>query len=140
MYALLRNPNALYTSKALGIALPSSSFRSCLPDELLSIADALPTATHAFAFSILTALFFPPCRETICRCCLFWARTDNGFEFLQMAHSCPAMLATSDYSIARIACADMSKGVFDWLDIFSACLGAAIAYSTLIWHVYESEG
>ena len=137
VYLFSRDTKELYIIQAFHI--PLISIRSFFPDNLKLVTASLPTATHAFALSLLTAPLLRSWQHPVGCACLFWACTDTIFEFLQLAHSCPSALARSGDAFSAITCAYIINGTFTWLDVFSIWLGAAIAYWTLGWLISESE-
>jgi hypothetical protein len=137
VYLFFRDTRELYIIEAFHI--PLISFRSLLPDNLKLVTASLPTATHAFALSLLTAPLLRSRRHPVGLACLLWACIDTAFEFLQLAHSCPSALSRSGDAFSAVACAYIANGTFAWLDVFSIWLGAAMAYWTLSWLVSESE-
>jgi hypothetical protein len=137
VYLFFRDTRELYIIEAFHI--PPIYIRSFLPHNLKLVTASLPTATHAFALSILTAPLLRSRRHPVGWACLFWACTDTAFEFLQLAHSCPSALSRSGNAFSAVTCAYIANGTFAWLDVFSICLGATMAYWTLGWLVSKSE-
>jgi hypothetical protein len=137
VYLFFRDPRDLYILNAFHIS--PVSIPSLLPDHLKPVTASLPTATHAFALSLLTAPLLRSRRHPVGWACLFWACTDSAFEFLQLAHSCPSALFRSGDAFSAVTCAYIAHGTFAWIDVFSIWLGAAMAYWTLGWLVSESE-
>jgi hypothetical protein len=131
VYLFIRGPETLYVDRTLAAPSSSLGFRLDVPHQVRAAVACLPTGAHAFAFSLLTAPLLPPSRRAIWRACLFWACIDSGFEFLQAAHSCPFGLSAIENSLVRIACAYVSNGSFDWLDIASIWTGAGLAFLAL---------
>jgi hypothetical protein len=131
VYLLVRGPETLYIIRTIVGPSFSPGFRLGMPHQVRSAVTSLPTAAHAFAFSLLTAPLLPRGRRAIWHACLFWACIDSGFEFLQAAHSCPFGLSAGDNILVRVACAYVSNGAFDWLDIASIWTGAGLAFLAL---------
>jgi hypothetical protein len=136
VYLFSRNTKELYITQYF---IPIISLRSFFPDNLKLVTDSLPTATHAFALSLLTAPLLRSWQHPVGWACLFWACTDTVFEFLQLIHSCPSALSRNADAFSAVTCAYITNGTFTWLDIFSIWLGATMAYGTLCWLISESE-
>jgi len=116
VYLFSRETKELYIIQAFHI--PLTSLQSFFPDNLKTVTASLPTATHVFALSLLTAPLLRSRQHPVGWACLFWACTDTVFEFLQLAHSCPSALARSGDAFSAITCAYITNGTFAWLDVF----------------------
>jgi hypothetical protein len=137
VYLFSRDIKELYIIKAFYI--PFISLPSLFPDNLELVTASLPTTTHAFALSLLTAPLLWSRQHPVGWACLFWACTDTVFEFLQLPGACPSALSHSSDAFSAVTCAYIANGTFAWLDVFSVWLGAAMAYWTLGWLAFESE-
>jgi hypothetical protein len=131
LYLFVRGPETLYIARIIEGPSFALGLRLGIPHQLTNVVGSLPTAIHAFSFSLITALLLHPSRHTIWRACLYWACIDSGFEFLQSVHSCPFGLSMVDNAFVRIACAYVSNGSFDWLDIASIWIGAGMSFLAL---------
>lgn len=133
-YVVFRNPEALYINKYLHFNdfLPKLSY--IVPRESNLITGAMPTAIHVFSFSILTAMSLPFTKGNIISACILWLVVNTGFEAIQIINSCPSIIQ-ADNLLSNLLCAYITNGIFDWLDIASAILGAISAYILLQSHL-----
>lgn len=129
VYLFARNAGMLYLCRGSSIPLLCLA-RAGSPHHLSGLVATLPTALHVLAFSVMTAPLLRS-RYAIGVACLLWVCVDSGFEFLQIAKSCPFGLSALDNPLANLTCAYIVNGSFDWMDIASAWFGAGIAYVAL---------
>lgn len=130
VYAFVRGPQTLFVAGLVDGGASLHGVRLSFADELLGSVAALPTAVHAFAFSLATAALLGRTRAAIGIACLFWITVDGGLEFLQAVPSCPPALREAESLVARAACAYISNGTFDCLDLASIAAGSAAAFLT----------
>ena len=140
IYIFFRDPQKLYLANHL--LLPDQSEASLVnlfPSWISWLTDSLPTAIHAFAFSLFTALIFRLNTSTIAISCVAWLVIDWVFELLQIFKPTSCLFSFNDGGIGGLFCGYIAYGVFDWNDMFSIFVGCILAYLTL-WHLAKHSG
>lgn len=128
VYALDRPADSTPLSSALG-ALP------LWPDFSFGrLGDQLPTFAHAFAFSVLTAVWPGPSWRA--KACLAWLATNVVFELgqhVEVARTIAALLPPALERVALVGALEsyFRNGTFDIWDLISIGVGAAAAYVLL---------
>ena len=97
----------------------------------------LPTFTHTFGFSLLTAVVLRPSRWAAVAGCLLWWITGSLLEVAQsnamaswIARNLPIWFA--DWPVLDNAANYFLAGAFDPLDLLSIFLGALVAWIVLL--------
>lgn len=124
-YVFIRGPRTLQVLQSIP-DLPLTALRLRLPPTLLTIASSLPSATHAFALSVLTGLVLPASRSFILPACAFWGTVDTAFELLQGDASFISRM-TENRAAVSVIHAYFSNGVFDSCDVAGIWIGTAVA-------------
>jgi hypothetical protein len=131
-YFCVRDLDSLFLLQL--VAPPSllpPGLRLAVPRALTSALGSLPSATHAFALSLMTAPLLCPSRHAVVGACALWACVDIVFELFQATDPCSAAWTMTDNGLVRMACAYASRGTFDRLDVISIVAGASRAFVTL---------
>jgi len=129
VYVFIRGPETLYVLQWFG-DLPRLAPWVHASGDLRALVSMLPSATHAFAFSLLTALLLQPGRYAVIHACLLWGIIDSAFECLQAGKSFLGAHG-ADELLPRVAHAYIANGVFDWFDIGAIWIGVGLAALTL---------
>ncbi len=140
IYLFARDPQKLYLANYL--LLPDESataYIKSIPSWISWLTDSFPTAIHAFAFSLFTALIFRLNIYTITISCAVWLVIDWLFELLQILKPTTCSFLFNDGGIRDLFCNYIANGVFDWNDMFSIFVGCILAYLTL-WHFAKHSG
>ncbi len=140
IYLFARDPQKLYLANYL--LLPDESATALIksiPGWISWLTGSLPTAIHAFAFSLFTALIFRLNTSTIAISCVAWLVIDSVFELLQILKPISCLSSFNDRGIGGLFCGYITNGVFDWNDMFSILVGCILAYLTL-WHLAKHSG
>ncbi|MDH3976881.1 MAG: hypothetical protein OEU86_00080 [Gammaproteobacteria bacterium] len=102
-----------------------------------SVGLYLPTFTHTFGFSLLTAVVLRPSRWSAAAGCLLWGVTGSLFEVAQtnsmaswIARNLPVWF--NDWPVLDNATNYFLAGAFDPLDLLSVFLGALLAWRLLV--------
>ena len=103
------------------------------PEVFGRIGESLPTFTHVFAFSLLSAAWFGGSRRIGLAACLVWFAVDAAFEIAQqawIAQQLGEFIPTwfDSLPILNRANAYFISGTFDTGDLISIALGATAAY------------
>ena len=100
-----------------------------------NLAPWLPTALHAFAFALLSAVVLPPRRPLHLRACAGWVLVDGAFELGQHpAVATPlsrALEALLPPALAQPLSRYFQAGTFDAADLAAALIGGAAAWLLL---------
>lgn len=96
----------------------------------------LPSFTHAFAFSLLTALCLPRRRGTLVGACAAWAAIDTLAELGQHPALSPALAEALAHALGQGPLVAQTgryftRGVFDLGDVVAGLAGALAAYVAL---------
>lgn len=126
VYLFVRDPRILYLNNFLDIPFISINQADNITFFMNVYTGSIPTAVHAFAFSIFTALALGTNRKNIVLASIVWAVIDIFFEILQTIKDCSFILGK--HILGDFLCAYISSGTFDWLDIASIILGSFFAY------------
>lgn len=96
----------------------------------------LPSALHAFALALLSAVVLPRTGPARLRACAAWAVIDIGFELGQHAGVAPRLAAWLDAAgpawLAGPPARYFERGTFDPADVAGVVLGASSA-AALLW-------
>ena len=96
-----------------------------------SVGQSLPTFSHVFAFSLLTAACFGLRRNAALAACLGWCLIDLAFEIGQhdaVASRLSEWMLESRFGFLASANGYFESGTFDLVDLVSIVAGAAIAF------------
>jgi hypothetical protein len=128
VYLLIRDPRSLCLNSLVAIPTLPHYASDYVPQELISLSESLPTAAHAFGFSLLTGVALGLKRVHSVVACVSWVVIDTAFECSQALGRCSEGLLHAELKLTRFFCAYIAGGVFDWLDVGSIMLGAGTAY------------
>lgn len=124
-YLLIRDPASLYISKFIPV-LNKLQSNASPPKWIVIVTNSFPTFSHAFSFSIYTALTIDQTRKNILISCVFWCATGSFFEIIQASN-----LPFCNANQINLLCKYIESGVFDWTDLFSIIIGSTMAYLLL---------
>jgi len=131
VYLLIRDPPSLLLNQLLPLPSHSTWAADHLPQNFIKLTGSLPTATHAFAFSLFTALALGLTKARIAIACAIWAIIETFFEFLQALSECQVFFFHDDKIFSPMVCSYILNGVFDWADVFAILLGVTLAHQVL---------
>jgi hypothetical protein len=96
------------------------------------LADNLPSFTHVFAFSLMTAGLLGPGRKGTLLICLMWFSIDTAFEIGQGFKTISLAIIPEWIKVHPVPMADLQEyfrcGTFDIRDIVACLLGALAAF------------
>jgi hypothetical protein len=96
------------------------------------LADNLPSFTHVFAFSLMTAGLLGPGRKGTLLICLMWFSIDAVFEIGQGLKPISLAIIPEWIKVHPVPMADLQEyircGTFDFRDILACLLGALAAF------------
>jgi hypothetical protein len=104
------------------------------PQRLLfgGLSDNLPSFTHVFAFSLMTAGLLGPRRKGALLICLFWFLIDTAFEIGQGLKHISLTIIPEWINVHPLPMANLQEyfrcGTFDIGDILAGLLGALAAF------------
>ncbi len=104
-----------------------------LPALFGPVGHSLPTFTHVFAFSLLTAAWFGGGQRVGLTACLVWFGVDSAFEVGQHPQIAERLVQFmpgwfGQLPVLHQTDSFFSSGTFDPGDLISIALGAAVAY------------
>ena len=114
------------------------SLAHLLPGLFGRIGESLPTFSHVFAFSLLTAAWFGGGRNTGLAACLVWFGVDAAFEVGQHPQIAPELAQLVPAWFDSLPILSQSGGyfllgTFDAWDLTSIAMGAGTAYVFISW-------
>jgi hypothetical protein len=129
VYLLERSPESygfgVIVRDYLGFILPQKPLFSVL-------ADNLPSFTHVFAFSLMTAGLLAPGRKGTLMVCLMWFSIDAVFEIGQALKPLSLAIIPEWIKVHPLPMADLQEyfrcGTFDIRDIAACLMGALAAF------------
>ena len=128
LYFVVRDPASIYALSSINLSIEHTentwpSVENSPFFEL--VAGSLPSALHAFSFSLITAVAVGVTACSARIVCTYWAGIDIAFESLQAReYFCGQNAATTN--VSDISC--LLQGRFDWFDIAAVFVGTLIAY------------
>ena len=125
VYLFIRGSDTTYLAQHLHLPLWPIPVKSSAV--LREWSGSVPSWSHAFAFSLLTAVLAWPRRPGTA--CIVWGCIDTAFEVLQSAGWYSTADVSADGFAATMVRAYVVNGTFDWVDVASIWLGAAMAYA-----------
>jgi len=114
------------------------SLGDTLPPVFGRLGESLPTFSHVFAFSVLTAAWFGGGTRAGLWACVGWFGVDTAFEAGQHPQIAEGLVQFipdwfEDLPILAQAGSYFVSGTFDGWDLISIAIGAAVAYIAVCW-------
>jgi hypothetical protein len=130
VYLFTRDPQRIYFLAGWWHVGP---LNAALPAKL---SGWLPSFTHVYAFSLVTATFLTPARRAMPTACVSWWAIDSMFELGQHPALAPMIAAALPGWFAEVPLLDHAAsyfldGTFDVCDMLAVTAGALVAALTL---------
>ncbi|MCX8073256.1 MAG: hypothetical protein N3C12_12515 [Candidatus Binatia bacterium] len=113
----------LFASAAPGI----SAAAAWAAGSAAALAGVLPSALYTFAFTLFTAAAIEGPFAGLLAASL-WLVLGSLGEFAQAGGACPDWLRGANGAAARLWCAYVANGTFDWWDLIGGWAGVGVAY------------